>query len=152
MNKSFFVLKNYVIGICYIFYIMALLLSNHIISNMVIIIDKFLQELKINGTVEKPLTDYSKFLKNINKLKSLEKWDKNDVNSYIMEKQNECLIESVEISKIRLKLFFTWAGKSELVSHLKTKMPENGLCRSDILTVEDVNLLNYITPSIPYCL
>src|SRR5574341_958502 len=129
---------------------MALLLSNYILRNMVSIIDKFLQELKINGTAEKTLKDYSKFLKNINKIKSLEKWDKTDVNSYIMEKQNECLIGSVESCKVKLKRFFTWAGKSELVSHLKTENPENNPCRSDILTVEDVNLLNYITPSIPY--
>ncbi len=117
---------------------------------MVNIIDKFLQELKINGTAEKTLTDYSRFLKNINKIKALEKWDKTDVNRYIMEKQSECLIGTVEISKVKLKRFFTWAGKSELVSHLKTKMPANNLCRSDILIVEDVDLLNYITPSIPY--
>ncbi len=121
---------------------MALLLSNYILSNMVNIIDKFLQDLKIKGTAEKTLTDYSRFLKNINKVKSLEKWDKTDVNKYIMEKQSECLIGTVEISKIKLKLFFTWAGKSELVSHLNIKMPENNL-RSGILKVEDVNLLNY---------
>ncbi len=87
---------------------------------MVSIIDKFLQELKINGTAEKTLTDYSRFLKNINKVKSLEKWERTDVNSYIMEKHNECLTGTVEISKVRLKRFFTWAGKSELVSHLNT--------------------------------
>ena len=115
---------------------------------MVSIIDKFLQELKINGTGEKTLTDYSRFLKNINKIKSLEKWDKTDVNSYIMKKQSECLIETVEICKVMLKRFFTWGGKSEIVSHLKTKIPENDLRRSDILTVEEVNLLNYIKPSI----
>ena len=119
---------------------------------MVNIIDKFLQELKINGTAEKTLTDYGRFLKNLNKIKSLEKWDKADVNRYIMEKQSECLIGTVEICKVRLKRFFTWAGKSELVSHLKTKMPANNLCTSDILMAEDVNLLNYITPSIPKAL
>ncbi len=87
---------------------------------MASIIDKFLQELKINGATEKTLTDYSKFLKNINKHKSLEKWDKTDVNKYIMEKHSECLIGTVETSKIKLKQFFTWAGKSEIVSHLNT--------------------------------
>jgi hypothetical protein len=114
------------------------------------IIDKFLQELKVNGTAEKTLTDYSKFLKNINKNKSLEKWDKTDVNKYIMEKHSECLIETVEICKVKLKQFFTWAGKSELVSHLNTKMPADDLCRLNIPAVEDVNLLNHITPPIPY--
>lgn len=87
---------------------------------MASIIDKFLQELKIKGTGEKTLINYSRFLKNINKLKSLEKWDRTDVNKYIMEKHNECLTGTVEISKVRLKQFFTWAGKSELVSHLNT--------------------------------
>ncbi len=86
-------------------------------------IDKFLHDLKISGTAEKTLKDYSRFLKNINKVKSLEKWDKTDVNRYIMDKQNECLIQTVEISKVKLKRFFTWAGKSELVSHLKINMP-----------------------------
>ena len=129
---------------------MALLPSTYILGNMVSIINKFLQELKINGTAEKTLTDYSRFLKNINKLKSLEKWDKTDVNRYIIEMPGGCLAGTVEISKVKLKQFFTWAGKSELVSHLNTKLPTNNLCRSDILTVEDVNLLNHITPSIPY--
>ncbi len=99
---------------------MALLLSNYIYRNMIRIIDEFLQELKINGTAEKTITDYSKFLKNINRLKSLEKWDKTDVNRYIMEKHNECFIGTVEICKVKLKRFFTWADKSEIVSHLNT--------------------------------
>jgi site-specific recombinase XerD len=82
------------------------------------IIDQFLQELKINGTAEKTITDYNKFLKDINRHKLLEKWDKTDVNKYIMEKHNECLIGSVEICRVKIKRFFTWAGKSEIVSHL----------------------------------
>jgi len=105
--------------------VMALLLSNYILSTMVSIIDKFLQDLKINGAADKTLKDYSRFLKNIDKLKSLEKWDKTDVNRYIMEKQEECLIETVDISKVKLKRFFTWVGKSELVSHLNPIIPGN---------------------------
>lgn len=87
---------------------------------MIKIIDQFLQELKVNGIEEKTITDYSKFLKNINRLKALEKWEKTDVNKYILEKHNECLTETVKIYKVRLKRFFTWAGKSELVNHLNT--------------------------------
>jgi hypothetical protein len=97
-----------------------LLLSNYIYRNMTRIIDQFLQELKINGTPEKSIQDYNKFLKNINRLKLLEKWDKTDVNKYIMEKHNECLIGTVEIYRVKIKRFFTWAGKSEIVSHLNT--------------------------------
>jgi len=87
---------------------------------MIKIIDQFLQELKINGTAEKTIKDYSIFLKNINRLKSLEKWDKTDVNRYIMEKNNECLIGTVEIYRVKIKRFFIWAGKSEIVSHLNS--------------------------------
>lgn len=87
---------------------------------MIRIIDQFLQELKINGTAEKTVMDYSKFLKNINRMKSLEKWDKTDVNRYIMDKHKDCLIGTVEICKVKLKRFFTWADKSEIVSHLNT--------------------------------
>jgi hypothetical protein len=87
---------------------------------MIRIIDQFLKELKIDGTTEKTIMDYSKFLKNINRLKALEKWDKTDVNKYIMEKHNECFIGTVENCKIKIKRFFTWAGKSEIVSHLNT--------------------------------
>jgi hypothetical protein len=94
---------------------------------MIRIIDQFLQELKINGTAEKTITDYSKFLKGINRIKSLEKWDKTDVNRFIMDKQNECLTGTVEISKVKLKRFFTWAGKIELVSHLNIAMPADNL-------------------------
>ena len=99
---------------------MALLPNTYILRIMIRIIDQFLQELKINGTAEKTITDYSKFLKNINRMKALEKWEKTDVNKYILEKHNECLTETVKIYKVRLKRFFTWAGKSELVSHLNT--------------------------------
>ena len=87
---------------------------------MIRIIDQFLHDLKVNGTAEKTITEYSKFLKGINRIKSLEKWDKTDVNKYIMEKHNECLIGTVEICKVKIKRFFTWAGKSEIVSHLNT--------------------------------
>jgi len=93
-------------------------------------IDKFLHDLKISGTAEKTLKDYSRFLKNIDKVKSLEKWDKTDVNRYIMDKQNECLTGTVEISKIKLKRFFAWAGKSELVNHLNISIPADKLGRS----------------------
>lgn len=115
---------------------------------MVSIIDKFLEDLKINGTSEKTMTEYSKFLKNLNKVKSLEKWDKIDVNKFIMDKQNEYLTGMVDISKIRLKMFFTWAGKSEIVSHLKIKMIENNVCGQGILKVNNTGVLNYIAPSI----
>jgi len=87
---------------------------------MIRIIDQFLHELKITGTAEKTITDYSKFLKNINRFKPLEKWDKTDVNKYIMEKHNECQIGVVDMYKVKIKRFFTWAGKSEIVSHLNT--------------------------------
>jgi hypothetical protein len=87
---------------------------------MIRIIDQFLQDLKVNGTAEKTITEYSKFLKGINRIKALEKWDKTDVNRYIMEKHNECLIPTVLIYKAKIKQFFTWAGKSEIVSHLNT--------------------------------
>ena len=87
---------------------------------MIRIIDEFLQELKVNGTEEKTIMDYSKFLKNINRLKSLEKWEKTDVNKYILEKHNECLTVTVHLYKVKIKRFFTWAGKSEIVSHLNT--------------------------------
>ena len=100
--------------------IMALLHISYILSNMVSIIDEFLKDLKVNGTAEKVQTDYSKFLKNINKVKSLEKWDKNDVNMFLMNKRGEGLVETVDLFKTKLKRFFTWAGKSELVNHLNT--------------------------------
>lgn len=87
---------------------------------MIRIIDQFLHDLKINGTTEKTITEYSKFLKGINRIKSLEKWDKTDVNRYIMEKHNECLTGTVVICKTKIKHFFTWAGKSEIVCHLNT--------------------------------
>ncbi len=90
-------------------------------------IDKFIHDLKISGMAEKNLKDYSRFLKNINKVKSLEKWDKTDVNRYIMDLRNECLTGTVEISKVKLKRFFTWVGKSELVSHLNIEMPADNL-------------------------
>lgn len=87
---------------------------------MIRIIDQFLQELKVDGTPQITIMDYSKFLKNINRLKPLEKWDKTDVNKYILEKHNECLTETVKIYKVKMKRFFTWAGKSEIVCHLNT--------------------------------
>ena len=99
---------------------MGLLHSTYIYSNMVSIIDEFLKDLKINGTAEKTQKEYSKFLKNINKVKSLEKWDKNDINMFIMDRRGEGLVETVDLFKVKLKRFFTWAGKSELVNHLNT--------------------------------
>lgn len=102
------------------YYILALLHITYILSDMVSIIDEFLKELKINGTAERTQKDYSTFLNNIHKVKSLEKWDKNDVNMFIMDRRGEGLIETVDLFKVRLKRFFTWAGKSELVNHLNT--------------------------------
>ena len=87
---------------------------------MVSIVDEFIKDLKINGEAEKIQKDYSKFLNNIHKVKSLEKWDKNDVNMFIMDRRGEGLIETLDLFKVKLKRFFTWAGKAELVNHLNT--------------------------------
>lgn len=87
---------------------------------MISIIDRFLHELKITGNTEKTIRDYSKFLKNINRRKSLEKWDKADIHRYIMEMHNECLSGTVDTYKVKVKRFFTWAGKPEIVNHLNT--------------------------------
>ena len=87
---------------------------------MVSIVDEFIKDLKINGEAEKTQKDYSKFLNNIHKVKSLEKWDKNDVNMFIMDRRGEGLIETLDLFKVKLKRFFTWAGKAELVNHLNT--------------------------------
>ncbi len=110
------------------------------------LIDKFLQEMGINGMKEKTLVNYTTILYKLNEYKQLDKaWDKEDVNNYLA--QLDMKESSMQIHKIVLKNFFSWFEKPELIAHLKVSIKTEPLKKENILTVEDVNKLIEATDS-----
>lgn len=102
-------------------------------------LQKFLDELNVNGTRESTIAYYRSILNQANKFKKLPDWSKDDVNNYFLFLKNKDKESSIQIRKAILKRFFVWAGKGEIVQHLHIKMPKMPLKREDILTVEDIN-------------
>lgn len=109
------------------------------------LIDRFLEDEKVNGIGEKTLSQHRSVLGVINAYKSLDKkWTKQDVNNYILSLEYEK--STIEKHKQLLKKFFSWSDNKKAIEHLKIKSIGNNLRREDILTVEDINKLIEITP------
>ncbi|HWQ95995.1 MAG TPA: tyrosine-type recombinase/integrase [Candidatus Methylomirabilis sp.] len=117
---------------------------------MIIIIEKYLQEEKVNGIKKITLESRRSILKRANQYKSLSDWDKEVFNQYILNIQKTSKVSTVEITKSVLRKYFNWCGKSGIVAHVKVKMPKSNLRRDDILSVEDINKLIENTDSPMY--
>ncbi len=92
-----------------------------------------------------------------NNYKPLNEWSKNDASAFILHIQGKksrfnknYKVGTIEQFKLMVRKYFRWAGKPEIVAHLKVKLPKNNLSRDDILTVEDVNKLIETTMSPMY--
>jgi integrase/recombinase XerD len=113
-------------------------------------IQDYLNELKINGKSKNTLTYQESILKETNAFKELPGWTKDDVNRFILALQGKNKKSSVEVKKAILKRFFTWAGKRDIVEHLKIKFPRTSLKRDDILEIPEINLMIETTNSPMY--
>jgi integrase len=113
--------------------------------------DKFLKEEAINGAKPKTIATHRSILKNADKFKSLgNKWDKDDVNDFILRLQEEYKVGSVEIHKGLIKKFWNWDGKPEIVDHVKVRPQKTNLRREDIPTPQDITLMIETTTSLMY--
>jgi integrase/recombinase XerD len=110
-------------------------------------VSSYLNELKINGISKPTLEYYTSVLKDANSFKKLPNWNRDDVNSYFLSLNGKNKQSSIELKKIVIKKFVTWAGKNESVAHLKVKIQKNNLKREDLLTVEDIDKLIETTDS-----
>lgn len=109
-------------------------------------LERFKNEMQINGRSDKTISSYMETLKNAEKYgdligKPLDTWNKEDITSYILDIQKVYSPSSVELKKTHIKHFFKWMGKEEMTDHIKIKTIKCNLKREDILTVEDVNRL-----------
>jgi integrase len=100
-------------------------------------IEDFLNELKINGVKESTLKYYGYMLHNADEYKPIDTWKKDDVNKFILSLKNKP--STIEIKKILLKEYFEWLGKSNIVEHLRIKLPKKQLKREEILSPEDIS-------------
>jgi len=114
------------------------------------LLNQYFKEEQINGIANSTLKNLKCFFGKANEFKPLDSWNKNDVNDYIINLQKDYKKGTVELSKRRLKKFFKWAGKSDIVDHIKVKMVKNALQSSDILTTDEINILIDNTPSTLY--
>lgn len=110
-------------------------------------VSSYLNELKINGISKSTIEYYTSVLKDANTFKKLPVWSRDDVNAYFLSLNGKNKQSSIELKKLVIKKFLTWAGKNESVAHLKAKIPKNNLKREDLLTVEDIDKLIEATDS-----
>lgn len=110
-------------------------------------VSSYLNELKINGVSDSTIEYYTSVLKDAATFKKLPVWSRDDVNAYFLSLNGKNKQSSIELKKIVIKKFLTWAGKNESVAHLKAKIPKNNLKREDLLTVEDIDKLIEATDS-----
>jgi site-specific recombinase XerD len=116
-------------------------------NHLILSIQKFLDEEKVNGTKPNTIRTYVSFLNKADNFKAeegglSEAWTRDDINAFIRSLQDEgYAATSIEVCKGITKKFWRWAGKPEIIDHLKIKMPEKSLRRDQILTVEDIELL-----------
>lgn len=113
-------------------------------------IEKYLNELNINGKAKNSIDTARYFLKDAEKFKPLDNWNKEDVNAYLLNVKERNKPTTVELKKLYLKMFFKWVGKEELVNHIKIKKVKTQLRPEDIPTIEDVNLMIETTESPMY--
>lgn len=113
-------------------------------------IEKYFNEMIINGMKPYTVTYQTSILKNCNDFKPLDQWSKDTVNAYLTYAAKTNKRSTIEVKKTILKKFFTWSGKSDIVSHLKIKHTETALKRDDILTTEDINKMIDATNSPMY--
>jgi len=111
---------------------------------------EYLKEYKINGKGQNTLIYYESILKEANRYKPFAEWDKGTVTDFILSLQDKYKKGTIEAKKAVIKKFFQWAGKPEIVQHLKVKFPKTSLKRDDILTIQDINLMIETTKSPMY--
>ena len=112
--------------------------------------EEFLKDEEVNSIKASTIAARRSLLKRANKYKSFSEWDKEVFNQYILSIQKTCKIGTVEMTKSTLRKFFNWAGKPEIVAHIKVKMPKTSIKRAEILSVSDVNRLIENTESPMY--
>lgn len=114
------------------------------------LIEKYKEELSINGRAENSIETIGYVLNDAKKFKNLKLWDKQDVNKYILSLKERNKPATVELKKVLIRSFFEWSGKGDIVSHLKSKKVKNILKREDLLTIDEINLLIETTASPRY--
>ena len=114
------------------------------------LIEKYKEELSINGRAENSIETIGYVLNDAKKFKNLKLWNKQDVNKYILSLKERNKPATVELKKVLIRSFFEWSGKGDIVSHLKSKKVKNILKREDLLTIDEINLLIETTASPRY--
>ncbi len=99
----------------------------------------YLNELKVNGIRDTTIEYYTSVLKDAAAFKPLPDWNRDDVNAYFLSLNGKNKQSSIELKKLVIKKFLTWAGRKDAVEHLKGRMPKNNLRRDDLLTVEEID-------------
>lgn len=107
--------------------------------SMSLSITSYLTSLKVNGASDDTIRYYTSILNEAGEFKPLEVWSRDDADAFFLSLGGKNKKSSIEVKKLVLKNYFTWAKKLDITEHIKVKMPRNDLKREEILTVEDVN-------------
>ncbi len=114
------------------------------------VLEKYLKDLSVAGFSRNSIFYRQKFLERMNKIKKLDTWTKEDIDSYLYQISQTKARTTVENAKTSFVSFFKRTGQPEKVSHLKIKMVEGTLRREELLTLDDVYKLIDATDSVLY--
>lgn len=108
----------------------------------------YLTELQINKCSVNTLKNIEYFWKERQKnCKPLNEWAKEDVNNCVLSLMKDYKPSTVETYKKYIKQYFNWAGKPEIVKHLKVKTIDTPIVRTDLPTIDDINKMLETTSS-----
>jgi len=111
----------------------------------------YLTYLKNNGRSKNTIRQYEFHFKNLNEIKPLDDWTKDDVNNYISQMRLDGYSAStMETRKTILKALFKWAKKPAIAEDLHIRAINTPLNRKDILSIDEINKLIGSTESHMY--
>lgn len=108
----------------------------------VVLIDKYIQELTLNGAAKNTLTQSRPILIRLNAFKPIEKCTANDIKAYLELLQKTGIgLNTQAFYKGRIKAFFIWNQKPEVISWIKIKKEKGKVNASDLITSAELEAM-----------
>lgn len=107
-----------------------------------ILIDQHIQELKLNGSAKNTLKQTRPILIRLNDFKSIEHCKADDVKAFLEHLQKSGIgLNTIAFYKSRIKTFFIWHKKPEVISWIKIKKEKGKVNAADLITAPELEAM-----------
>lgn len=112
------------------------------IQKSITLIDQHLQELRLNGAAKNTLRQSRPILVRLNTFKPVAKCTADDVKAFIEQLQKSGIgLNSIAFYKSRIKAFFVWYKKPDIISWIKIKKEKGKVTKADLITSEELKAM-----------